>query len=101
MVESLRRRDLFTTPSVRWSNPGSKLLQGQGWELARTQVCRTLNLQPTPTPELQVLKQQLNEAYQRTANNLPFNQAVRIESLKGARHLLLVIWTNWRSLQVI
>ncbi len=49
LVDSLRRRDIFTNPSERWSNPGVKLLQGYAWESARTHVCRALNLQPTPT----------------------------------------------------
>jgi Tn3 transposase DDE domain len=48
-----------------------------------------LNLQPTPKPELQVLQQQLNEAYQRTASNLPNNPAVRIEVTKGRSTLTI------------
>lgn len=89
LVEALRRRDLFTHPSERWSNPAAKLLQGQAWESARPHVCRALNLQPTPEPELQVLKQQLNEAYQRTASNLCNNPAVKIEVNKGRETLTI------------
>lgn len=37
-----------------------------------------LNLQPTPTAELEELKRQLDEAYRRTANNLPSNAAVKV-----------------------
>lgn len=79
----MRRRDLFVSPSVRWSNPHAKLLQGKDWETARPQVCRALNLQPTPVAELEKLKQQLDEAFHRTANNLPSNVAVQIEPKKG------------------
>ena len=65
------------------------MLQGQALESARSQVCRALNLQPTPIPELQILKQQLDMAYQRTANNLPNNAAVRIEVAKGRQTLTI------------
>jgi hypothetical protein len=89
LVESLGRRDLFVSESERWNNPAAKLLQGQAWESSRSLVCRALNLQPTPKPELQVLQQQLNEAYQRTASNLPNNPAVRIEVTKGRSTLTI------------
>lgn len=46
-------------------------------------------VQATPAFELQVLKQQLDEAYQRTANNLPQNTAVRIEVTKGRETLTI------------
>ena len=58
LCDGLRRRELFISPSLRWSNPHAKLLQGLQWESARPQVCRSLNLQPTPTAELEKLKQQ-------------------------------------------
>jgi hypothetical protein len=86
----LRRRDLFVTPSVRWGNPHAKLLQGKDWESVRPQVCRALNLQPTPAAEVEKLKQQLSEAFHRTANNLPSNAAVRIELNKKGRDTLTV-----------
>ncbi|MBD2309539.1 Tn3 family transposase [Chroococcidiopsis sp. FACHB-1243] len=89
LVDCLRRRDLFTSPSERWSNPGAKLLQGQAWESARSHVCRVLSLQAAPALELQVLKQQLDEAYQRTASNLPDNTAVRIEVTNGRETLTI------------
>ena len=65
------------------------MLQGQALESARSHVCRALNLQPTPIPEVQILKQQLDRAYQRTANNLPNNAAVRIEVAKGRQTLTI------------
>jgi TnpA family transposase len=83
LVDGLRCRDVFVSPSVHWSNPQAKLLQGKDWELVRAQVCRTLNLAPTPEKELARLGQQLNEAYERTAQNLPTNAAVRIEQENG------------------
>ena len=89
LVEGLCRRDLFVSPSERWSNPQAKLLQGRAWESARSHVCRALNLDPTPVEELNALRQQLDEAYSRTANNLPNNAAVRIEVTKGSETLTI------------
>jgi TnpA family transposase len=97
LCEGLRRRELFITPSIRWSNPHAKLLQGSYWESARPQVCRALNLQPTPEAELSKLKQQLDEAFHRTANNLPSNAAVRVEPNKKGRDTLTV--TNLDKLE--
>lgn len=90
LCEGLRRRDLFVSPSLRWGNPYANLLQGKDWELVRPQVCRALNLQPTPVAELEKLKQQLSEAFHRTANNLPSNAAVRLEPNKKGRDTLTV-----------
>ncbi len=83
LMAGLRRRDLFIRPSVRWSNPQAKLLQGSAWEAARLQVCRTLNLAPAPKQELSKLSEQLKASYQRTAANLASNAAVRIEQSNG------------------
>lgn len=90
LCEGLRRRELFITPSIRWSNPHAKLLQGSDWESARPSVCRALNLQPTPEAELEKLKQQLDFAFLRTANNLPSNAAVRVEPNKKGRDTLTI-----------
>ncbi len=89
LVEGLCRRDLFVIPSERWSNPSAKLLQGQAWEGVRAQVCRTLNLNQSAQPELANLNQQLESAYQRTANNLASNTGVKIEVVKGKETLTI------------
>lgn len=89
MIEGLRCRDLFVNKSERWSNPSAKLLQGQAWESARSHICRALNLNLSATPELEILKQQLDEAYHRTAHNLPNNGAVKIEMVKGKETLTI------------
>ena len=75
----LRRRDIFVSLSERWGDPRAKLLQGEAWETARGRVCRILNLDPTPKVKLEALRQELDEAYRRTAENFPTNTAVRIE----------------------
>ena len=89
LMNSLRCRDLYVAPSVQWSNPQDKLLQGSKWAAVRAQICRSLNLAPTPEKELDQLKQQLNDAYHRTARNLPTNAAVRIEEEDGRQTLTL------------
>jgi TnpA family transposase len=86
---ALRRRDLFVSRSLRWGDPRLKLLQGDAWAAARANVCRTLNLQPTPEEELKALTQQLDEAYRRTASSFPTNAAVRIEIEQGRPTLVL------------
>lgn len=75
--------------SERWSNPSAKLLQGQAWKGVRAQVCRTLNLNQSAQPELANLNQQLESAYQRTANNLADNTGVKIEVVKGKETLTI------------
>lgn len=89
LMNSLRCRDVYATPSVQWSNPQDKLLQGREWTAVRAQICRSLNLAPTPENELIQLKQQLSDAYHRTAQNLPTNAAVRIEEENGRPTLTL------------
>lgn len=86
---ALRRRDLFVSPSQRWSDPRAKLLQGDAWVSARPTVCRTLDLHPTPQSELAALRRQLDEAYCRTVENLPTNAAVRIEQVDGHDTIVL------------
>ena len=85
----LRRRDLFISPSLRWGDPRAKLLQGDAWISARSTVCRTLDLQPTPQQELSALRCQIDEAYSRTADNLPTNAALRIEQVEGRDTIVL------------
>ena len=87
LQDGLRRRDLFVPASGRWGDPHAKLLQGRAWEKVRSRVCRTLGRSPTATPELESLGKQLDEAYLRTASNLPTNSAVTIER-DGRRDVL-------------
>jgi TnpA family transposase len=79
LQDGLRRRDLFVPASRRWGDPHARLLHGPAWEKVRLRVCRTLGRSPTPTEELERLGKQLDEAYQRTARNLPTNAAVTID----------------------
>jgi hypothetical protein len=90
LLEALRRRDLFVSKGERWSNPRAKLIKGDAWESARTSVCRTLELNPKPEPELKVLQKQLNQAYTKTALNLPQNSEVKIEVDKKGKESLTI-----------
>ncbi len=90
LLEGLRRRDLFVSSAEKWSNPRAKLLKGKDWESVRASVCRTLELNPKPEPELKTLQKQLEQAYSQTANNLPNNSKVRIEKDKKGKETLTV-----------
>ena len=90
LMNGLRCRDLYGSPSVQWSNPQEKLFQGREWVTVRSQVCRTLNLASQPDEKLMQLKQQLNDAYHRTAQNLPTNDAVQIVEDKKGRPSLTI-----------
>jgi TnpA family transposase len=87
LQDGLRRRDLFVPASRRWGDPYAKLLQGPAWDKVRSRVCRTLGRSPTAAMELASLGKQLDEAYQRTASNLPSNSAVTI-TRDGRRDVL-------------
>jgi TnpA family transposase len=89
LQDGLGRRDIFVSPSERWSDPRAKLLQGAGWEALRPHVCRTLDLSATVEPELEVLATQLDEAYVRVAKHLPENPDVQIEHVSGKAKLSL------------
>jgi TnpA family transposase len=85
----LRRHDVFVTPSERWADSRSKLLQGAAWEAARPNVCRALGRSSDPDVELDALGRQLDVAYRTMAANLPTNAAVRIERTSGRDRLVL------------
>ena len=76
--DGLRRRDVFVSPSERWADPRAKLLSGRAWETARPRVRRTLGLPADPEEYLGGLKERLDTAYRRTAENLPDNAALRL-----------------------
>ena len=83
LQDGLSRRDVYASPSERWSDPRAKLLRGSSWESARADVCRMLGLAPTAEAELAELSKQLDDAYRRVAAHLPNNPAFRIERVNG------------------
>lgn len=86
---ALRRRDVFVAKSQRYCDPRAKLLSDEAWSAQRAGICRTLDFQPTFDSSLSILKQELDEAYRRTAANFENNSAVRIEHFDGKDNLVL------------
>ena len=89
LQKALRRRDVFATPSRRWSDPRAKLLEGADWEAVRPQLCRSLGRAPDPEEELARLRIELDAAYARTAANLEENTAVEVERTGERDRLVL------------
>ncbi len=87
LQDTLRRRDVFVRTSDRWGDPRAKLLQGAEWEAVRAHVCHTLGRTQNAAEELRILGCQLDEAFRRTATNLPHNTAVSIENTNGRASL--------------
>jgi len=75
----IRRRDLFTTPSLRYADPRLGLLAGPAWESARPAICRTLGLSTDAPSEVARLAERLDAAYRDTAANLPKNASVQVD----------------------
>ncbi|MFN6565296.1 MAG: Tn3 family transposase [Nostoc sp. ChiSLP01] len=86
---ALRRRDVFVAKSQRYCDPRAKLLSDEAWSSQRAGICRTLDLQPTFDSSLSILKQELDEAYRRTAANFENNTAIRIEHKDAKDNLVL------------
>lgn len=80
LQDSLRRRDVFVEKSDRWGDPRAKLLQGRDWETSRPKICHALGRSENAREELRNLGCELDKAYRCTAENLPTNAAVSIET---------------------
>jgi TnpA family transposase len=89
LQDSLRRRDLYVSPSERWGDPRAKLLQGARWQAERKRICRSLKLPLNAEEAVQRLCAQLDAAYRRTLDNLPDNEAVSIDEDNRERPLTL------------
>ena len=86
---ALKRRDVFVSPSWRYADPRSGLLDGAEWEAARPVICRTLGLSPDAGPVLAALAEELDQTYGAVAARLPANPAVRFESKNGRKELVM------------
>lgn len=85
----LRKREIFVPASFHYGDPRAQLLQGEDWERLRPELVRSLGWSLDPKIELDALSVQLNEAYQRTAEGLSSNPAVRIEQEDGKTMLIV------------
>ncbi len=86
---TLRRRDLFVAPSVRYADARLGLLSGAAWEAVRTTICRTLDHSFSAEETMALLSQRLDQTYQAVAANLPTNPSARVEQVDGKHKLIL------------
>jgi hypothetical protein len=86
--DGLHRRDIFVPKSERWGDSRAKLLQGDSWQQARSNVCRILNRQADGEKEVKELGAQLDVAYRRADKALAACTDVRIERNKTGRDRL-------------
>lgn len=86
---AIRRRDVFVSPSWRYADPRAGLLCGAEWEATRPIICRSLGLSAQPGPTLAMLAKELDATYRAVAARLPYNEAVRFETVAGKQELVL------------
>ena len=87
--KALRRRDVFVSPSWRYSDPRAGLISGAEWETTRPIICRSLELSVNPAPTLAALSAELDQTYRAVAARLPNNTDVRFEIVDGKKELVL------------
>jgi len=88
LQDTLKRRDIYVSPSERYADPRAKLLSGEAWEAARPGVLRALELPDSPGEYLQEVGERLDTAYRRTAENLPDKADVTIDPKGKGRDAL-------------
>ncbi len=86
---ALKRRDLFVSPSWRYSDPRANLHGGTEWEAIRPVICRSLNLTNEPHGYLQEFVNELDETYKLVAKNFDNNPFIRFDLIKGNEELIL------------
>ncbi|MCX4548221.1 MULTISPECIES: Tn3 family transposase [unclassified Streptomyces] len=67
---ALKRRDIFASPSHRWSDPRARLLQGKGWEAVREDVLAGLSLDEDAEQHLRELVDVLDATWKQMAERL-------------------------------
>lgn len=87
--KALKRRDIFVSPSWRYSDPRSGLISGVEWESTRPVICRTLGLSADPQPVLAALAEELDQTYRMVSARLSSNSYVRFETVDGKSELIL------------
>jgi len=86
---SLKRRDIFVSPSWRYTDPRANLHSGAEWEAVRPMICHSLNLTTDPKLTLTNFTEELDQTYQLVASNIDNNPSVRFETVKGNEELVL------------
>jgi hypothetical protein len=87
--KALHRRDVFVSPSWRYTDPRSGLLDGTKWQATRGMICRTLALPANPEPAIAALSEELDQTYRTVIERLPANPAVRFEKVGDRNELVL------------
>lgn len=87
--KALKRRDVFVSPSWRYSDPRFGLISGVEWESTRPVICRTLGLSTDPQPVLAALTEELDQTYRMVSARLPSNSFVRFKTINGKSELIL------------
>jgi TnpA family transposase len=70
LFRALKRRDIFASPSHRWSDPRARLLDGKGWEAVREDVLAGLSLEQDAEEHLRELTEVLDAAWKQMAERL-------------------------------
>jgi TnpA family transposase len=70
LFRALNRRDVFASPSQRWSDPRARLLDGPRWEALRHDVLAGLSLQTPVAEHLASLSRGLDAAWRQMAERL-------------------------------
>jgi hypothetical protein len=80
---AIRRRDLFVQPSIKWTDPRKKLLQGEAWTKIKPAICKGLDRSENVEDQLALLQKQLDKCYDRTEKNLASNSYLKIRVVTG------------------
>jgi TnpA family transposase len=67
---ALKRRDIFASPSHRWSDPRARLLTGKSWEAVRKDVLAGLSLEEDAERHLRELVDVLDATWKQMAERL-------------------------------
>lgn len=70
LFRALKRRDVFASPSHRWSDPRARLLDGKGWEAVREDVLAGLSLEEDAEEHLRELTAVLDATWKQMAERL-------------------------------
>ncbi|MER6917054.1 Tn3 family transposase [Streptomyces sp. NPDC000594] len=70
LFRALKRRDVFASPSHRWSDPRARLLDGRGWEAVREDVLAGLSLDEDAAQHLAELCAVLDATWRQMAERL-------------------------------
>lgn len=73
---TLKKRDIYVTPSWRYAGPRTGLIEGSEWGHLRPVICRSLGLSSTPAATLSAITTELNTTYREMVNRLPENPAI-------------------------